>query len=107
MLSFFFLILSGNLLGWYYSAPPLKLSYRGFSEIATVLTGFIVPGVGYVVLMGNIDLYFHNAFDQCVKVWPGNGIVDIYYAKTDMPHYFRYRFNDEMYVWADKTLNIP
>jgi len=56
--SFFVLILFGNLLGWYYSAPPLKLSYRGFSEFATVLTGFIVPGVGYVVLMGKLDLSF-------------------------------------------------
>lgn len=57
-LSFFFLILSGNLLGWYYSAPPLKLSYRGFSEFATVLTGFIVPATGYVILMGKLDLEF-------------------------------------------------
>lgn len=57
-LSFFILILSGNVLGWYYSAPPLKLSYNGLSEIATVLTGFIVPGVGYVVLMGKLDLAF-------------------------------------------------
>ena len=57
-LSFFLLILFGNVLGWYYSAPPLKLSYRGFSELATVLTGFIVPGVGYVVLMGKLDLSF-------------------------------------------------
>lgn len=57
-ISFWLLILFGNLLGWYYSAPPLKLSYRGFSELATVLTGFIVPGVGYVVLMGKLDLYF-------------------------------------------------
>jgi 1,4-dihydroxy-2-naphthoate polyprenyltransferase len=57
-LSFFFLILSGNLLGWYYSAPPLKLSYRGFSEFATVLTGFIVPATGYVLLMGKLDLEF-------------------------------------------------
>lgn len=56
---------------------------------------------------GNIDLYFHNAFDQCVKVWPGNGIVDTFYAKTEMPHYFRYRFNDNHYLWAEKTLNLP
>ena len=57
-ISFFLLILFGNVLGWYYSAPPLKLSYRGLSEFATVLTGFIVPGVGYVVLMGKLDLSF-------------------------------------------------
>ena len=57
-LSFFLLIISGNLLGWYYSAPPIKLSYRGLSEFATVLTGFIVPGIGYVILMGRLDLAF-------------------------------------------------
>jgi len=57
-LYFFLLILSGNILGWYYSAPPIKLSYRGLSEFATVLTGFIVPGVGYVILMGKLDLAF-------------------------------------------------
>ncbi|WP_321421402.1 prenyltransferase [uncultured Methanobacterium sp.] len=56
--SFFILILGGNLLGWYYSAPPLRLSYRGLSELATVLTGFIVPGIGYVILMGKLDLNF-------------------------------------------------
>lgn len=55
-LSFFLLILSGNLLGWYYSAPPLRLSYRGLSEFAAVLTGFIVPGIGYVILMGKLDV---------------------------------------------------
>jgi 1,4-dihydroxy-2-naphthoate octaprenyltransferase len=55
---FFLLILSGNILGWYYSAPPIKLSYRGLSEFATVLTGFIIPGIGYVILMGRIDLPF-------------------------------------------------
>lgn len=56
--SFFILILCGNLLGWYYSAPPLRLSYHGLSEFATVLTGFIVPGIGYVILMGKLDLTF-------------------------------------------------
>ena len=48
----------GNALGWFYSAPPLKLSYRGLSEFSTVLTGFIVPGIGYVILMGKLDVNF-------------------------------------------------
>ncbi len=56
--SFLILILFGNFLGWYYSAPPFRLSYRGLSEFATVLTGFIVPGIGYVILMGKLDLNF-------------------------------------------------
>ena len=57
-LSFLVLILLGNALGWFYSAPPLKLSYRGLSEFSTVLTGFIVPGIGYVILMGKLDVNF-------------------------------------------------
>lgn len=57
-ISFLTLIIVGNLLGWFYSAPPLKLSYRGLSEFSTILTGFIVPGIGYVILMGKLDLNF-------------------------------------------------
>lgn len=57
-ISFLILILLGNALGWFYSAPPLKLAYRGLSEFSTVLTGFIVPGIGYVILMGKLDANF-------------------------------------------------
>jgi len=57
-LSFLALIILGNVLGWFYSAPPLKLSYRGLSEFSTVLTGFIVPGIGYTILMGKLDINF-------------------------------------------------
>ncbi len=57
--SFFLCIdFTGNPLGWFYSAPPLKFSYRGLSEFSTVLTGFIVPGIGYVILMGKLDVNF-------------------------------------------------
>ncbi|MBU4535734.1 MAG: prenyltransferase [Euryarchaeota archaeon] len=55
-LAFFIWALLGNLLGYYYSAPPLKLSYRGLGEISTVLTGLIIPGFGYLALTGYIDL---------------------------------------------------
>jgi len=57
-ISFLALILLGNILGWFYSAPPVKLSYHGLSELATVLTGFIVPGIGYIILMGKLDVNF-------------------------------------------------
>lgn len=49
------LAVAGNLLGWFYSAPPARLSYRGFGEVATALTGFIFPAMGYSVIMGVID----------------------------------------------------
>ncbi len=55
---FLILTISGNLLGWFYTAPPLKLSYRGLGEIATVLTGFLMPGLGYVAVTGTINLPF-------------------------------------------------
>jgi len=54
----FLLAISGNLLGWFYSAPPLKFSYRGFGEIATVLSGFLVPGLGYAAITGVINIQF-------------------------------------------------
>lgn len=41
--TFLLIALLGNLLAWYYSAPPLKLSYLGLGEVATALSGFILP----------------------------------------------------------------
>jgi 1,4-dihydroxy-2-naphthoate octaprenyltransferase len=56
---FLLFVVAGNLLGWYYAAPPLKFSYRGFGEIATVITaGLILPGFGYFVLSKTFDLLF-------------------------------------------------
>ncbi|MEN4028833.1 MAG: prenyltransferase, partial [Methanobacterium sp.] len=56
--SFILFVISGNLLGWFYAAPPIRLSYNGASEIATVLTGFIMPGMGYFSIIGTINLPF-------------------------------------------------
>ncbi len=43
---FFAYLLAGNALGWFYSAPPLRLSARGLGEIATTLTiGLGVPSM--------------------------------------------------------------
>lgn len=57
-ISFFLFVLFGNALVWFYSAPPIKLSYRGLGEIANVINGFIMPATGYFVVMGTIDLPF-------------------------------------------------
>jgi 1,4-dihydroxy-2-naphthoate polyprenyltransferase len=49
----------GALLGWFYTAPPLKLAYRGLGETSTALAaGLIIPGLGYLVVSGTIDLWF-------------------------------------------------
>lgn len=45
-----------NLLGWFYAAPPLKLSYRGLGEIANAITsGILVPGLGYTIMRGYLN----------------------------------------------------
>ncbi len=46
----------GLFLSWYYSAPPLQLSYHGLGELVMVVIGFIVPCMGYLTLTGFIDL---------------------------------------------------
>jgi len=50
-------VLIGNLLGWVYSAPPFRLSSRGLGEPAfTFIGGFLIPGMGYLVMKGKLDL---------------------------------------------------
>ena len=52
-------IAAGNLLGWYYSAPPLSFAYRGLGEVATVAgAGFMMPATGYLVAKGTLDPAF-------------------------------------------------
>lgn len=52
-------VILGNLLSWFYAAPPLRLSYRGFSEITTVVAvGLMLPSLGYLVLKASFDLAF-------------------------------------------------
>jgi 1,4-dihydroxy-2-naphthoate octaprenyltransferase len=52
-------VLIGNLLGWYYSAPPLRFAARGWGEVATALgIGVVVPGMGYLVTAGQLDPAF-------------------------------------------------
>lgn len=55
-------VLSGNLIGWYYTAPPLALAYHGCGEVATMLTfGFFMPGMGHLTATGGFDLFFFAA----------------------------------------------
>ena len=49
------LVLVGNLLGWFYSAPPLRLAYRGLGELSMIGSiGLLIPGLGYMVTGGPI-----------------------------------------------------
>ena len=50
-------VVIGNLLGWCYSAPPFRLSSRGLGEPAyTFIGGVLIPGMGYLVMKGTLDL---------------------------------------------------
>jgi 1,4-dihydroxy-2-naphthoate polyprenyltransferase len=51
--SMLWLLLFGNLLGWYYSAPPLRFSQRGLGELCYgFIGGFLVPSLGYLAMQG-------------------------------------------------------
>ena len=53
---FFVFGLIGVLLGWFYTAPPLKLAYRGLGELVAIFAiGFLMPGMGYLVASGTVS----------------------------------------------------
>jgi 1,4-dihydroxy-2-naphthoate octaprenyltransferase len=53
---FVIVALIANLLGWIYSAPPLRLNSRGLGEITIAfVTGFIIPSAGYLVVKRRLD----------------------------------------------------
>ena len=46
----------GNLLGWFYAAPPFRLAYRGLGELSTAISaGILIPGMGYLAQRGALD----------------------------------------------------
>jgi 1,4-dihydroxy-2-naphthoate octaprenyltransferase len=57
----FLLMLFASLLGWFYSAPPIRFVSRGVGEfIVAYVTGFVIPGVGYLSVRGQFDpLFFY------------------------------------------------
>jgi 1,4-dihydroxy-2-naphthoate octaprenyltransferase len=53
------LLVLGNGIGWFYSAPPVRLSSRGLGEAATaIVIGILLPGMGYLAIAGGLDLTF-------------------------------------------------
>jgi 1,4-dihydroxy-2-naphthoate polyprenyltransferase len=57
-ITFFLFLLFGNLLAWYYTAPPIKLVYRRLGEVANIIAVVIFLGTGYFAMMGTLDLPF-------------------------------------------------
>jgi 1,4-dihydroxy-2-naphthoate octaprenyltransferase len=58
-IEFFIVILGASLVGWFYSAPPLRLISRGFGEVAVAcVTGFAIPALGYLAVRGQFDSLF-------------------------------------------------
>lgn len=52
----FFPVVLFNLLGWLYSAPPVRLHSRRLGEVTIAIgTGFCVPAVGYIITQGGLD----------------------------------------------------
>jgi 1,4-dihydroxy-2-naphthoate polyprenyltransferase len=48
-----------NFLGWFYSAPPLRLVSKGLGEVAIALAvGVGIPAIGYLAAMGHFDGWF-------------------------------------------------
>jgi 1,4-dihydroxy-2-naphthoate octaprenyltransferase len=55
-LEIFIVILAASLVGWFYSAPPLRLTSRGLGEAAIAsVTGFAIPSLGYLAVRGQFD----------------------------------------------------
>jgi 1,4-dihydroxy-2-naphthoate octaprenyltransferase len=58
-IEFFIVILGASLVGWFYSAPPLRLISKGVGEVAVAcVTGFAIPGLGYLAVRGQFDPLF-------------------------------------------------
>ncbi|MCX6671918.1 MAG: prenyltransferase [Euryarchaeota archaeon] len=57
--TFFAFVVLSNIIGWSYTAPPLRLVYHGFGELVTMLgSSYLLAGAGYFVVKGTIDTPF-------------------------------------------------
>lgn len=53
---FLIIIVLVNTIGWFYSATPIKFSYRNLGELAIIVClGIALPVAGYIVLSNNIS----------------------------------------------------
>jgi 1,4-dihydroxy-2-naphthoate octaprenyltransferase len=59
---FLALVVLGNVLGWSYTAPPLRLAYTGLGEVSTALTvGLLVSLFGFYAMAGELTGTFMTA----------------------------------------------
>ena len=66
-IEFFVIILTASLLGWFYSSPPVRLVSRGFGEVIVgFVTGFAIPGLGYLAIRGQFDPLFFYFVIPCI-----------------------------------------
>jgi 1,4-dihydroxy-2-naphthoate octaprenyltransferase len=53
------IMVGANFVGWFYSAPPLRLISRGLGEVGLALAaGFAIPAIGYLSVRGRLDPLF-------------------------------------------------
>lgn len=58
-LEFLLILIGANFLGWFYSAPPLRLVSRRLGETTIALAvGFAIPTAGYLSTKGAIDNWY-------------------------------------------------
>jgi len=51
--------LLGNLVSWYYTAPPLRMAYRPWGMLASAFSvGFMMPAIGDLSAMGHFSTLF-------------------------------------------------
>jgi 1,4-dihydroxy-2-naphthoate octaprenyltransferase len=56
---FVLFVVGGNALAWYYTAPPIRLAYRGYGEIATMIAyGLLMPGIGFLTFTSQFEVLF-------------------------------------------------
>jgi len=57
--TFFAFVVVADFTAWAYTAPPLRLVYRGFGELMTmIMGGFLMGGIGYFAIKGTVDLTY-------------------------------------------------
>lgn len=57
----------------------------------------------YTYVIGTNKLFFHNAWEQVIRVTPGHGFVGKWAARTDVIAYFRFTVSNIYYAWVEAS----